>query len=585
MAGCGERKAPDPGRESAAIPDSFPRAQTLYIGGFQWGPATSFNPLAVTPAWPMTGNMNLVYEALFGYDLLDGSLRGIIGKEYSIRKGVMIVTLRENVRWHTGEPLTADDVVYTFNLHRKYSTTFSSAWNYITSVNLIDDSHVEFILNKENENPLVARDIIASVQILPRKIFEPLEKEAFEKAAAEGGTAPTNADVLEKIREFKNDFRPVGSGPYTLQNYNNERIVLKRVENYWGNSLYGGQPPAPLYIIHRAYESNDKFNLALEEGELDLSQTFCPKIWEKFGKGVGTWYDKEPYYIPGIIPALLMSVTKAPFNDVNFRRAVAHSIDYEKIRNEALYGYSPPLQPGLIVPFGTEKEFFSADDIAAFGKLYDPEKARRILKKAGYKWGPDGMLQLLNSKGEPITLYATCPRGWTDWEATIKIAVEGMRAIGINVREKFLDYSEWDESIKTGMFDFSMKTPLPEQSASLPWSRFEQVMSSKNLLPVGEVMYRNEGRYSNSRADSLLAVIPKISDQKRLKEAYREINRLFMNEMPIIPLMYRPWLFYQFSTKYWRNFPDEKNPYAPPQCLMVGAGVRGLWGITSAVRK
>lgn len=585
LIGCGNGKKGRQAADSTAAAESFPRAQTLYVGGFQWGPPSSFNPLAVTPAWPVTGNMNLIYEALFGYDLLDGSLKGIIGREYAIRDSVMTIELRDRARWQSGEPLTADDVVYSFTLHRKYATNFSTVWNFITGVNMLDDRRVEFSLSREHDNPLIVRDIIASVQILPRKVFEALEKEAFEKVAAEAGTAPTNADVLTKIREFKNDLKPVGSGPYTLETYTDDRIVLRRVEGYWGNDLYGGKPPAPLYIIHRAYESNDKFNRALREGDLDLSQTFCPSIWEKFGHGVGTWYDKEPYYIPGIIPALLMSVTKKPFNDVNFRRAAAHSIDYEKIRTEALFGYSPQLQPGLIVPFGTEKEFFSIDDAVSFGKLYDPDKARRILKKAGYRWGADGMLKLLNFKGEPVTLYATCPSGWTDWEATIKIAVAGMRAIGVNVQEKFLEYSEWDNSLKTGMFDFSMKTPLPEQTASLPWSRFEQVMSSQNLLPVGEVMYRNEGRYQNPRADKLLAAIPKISDPMKLKKAYREINQLFVSEMPIIPLMYRPWLFYQFNTKYWTNFPTEKNPYAPPQCLMVGAGVRALWGIVAAASR
>jgi peptide/nickel transport system substrate-binding protein len=49
--------------------------------------------------------------------------------------------------------------------------------------------------------------------------------------------------------------------------------------------------------------------------------------------------------------------------------------------------------------------------------------------------------------------------------------------------------------------------------------------------------------------------------------------------------MYRPWLFYQFSTKHWSNFPTEQNPYAAPQCLMVGAGVEALWGIVPAVKK
>jgi len=561
------------------INDPITREQTLYVGGFQWGPPASFNPLAISPAWPVTGNMNLIYEALFGYDQLDGTLKGILGESFNLEGTVLDVVLNKKASWDDGVAVTADDVVYSYELHKKYATHFSNTWNFITDIKKIDPQHIQFILSSENRNPLVLRDIIASVQVLPQHVFGPLEKKAFDEVAAEAGTAPSNADVLMKIREFKNDSLPVGSGPYTLRSYTDNDITLQRIDSYWGNVLHEDISPAPKFIIHRAFESNDKFNQALREGELDISQTFCPKIWEDTAYGVGTWYDHEPYYIPGIIPALLMSVTKKPFSDVAFRVACAHAIDYNKIRTQAMYGYSPELKPGLIVPFGSEKEFFSDEDAAKFGKLYDPKKAKALLKAAGYTWDKSGMLNLRNGKGEPLTFFASCPAGWTDWEATIKIAVEGMRAIGINVKEQFVEYPVWDSNLKNGLFDFTMKTPLPEQSPSLPWSRFDQVMSSHNLVPVGEVMYLNEGRYQNSTADSLLQLIPEHTATVEIKNAYRALNRLFMDEMPIIPLMYRPWFFYQFSTKYWSNFPTEKNPYAPPQCLMVGAGVRGLWGI------
>ncbi|MBN1760773.1 MAG: ABC transporter substrate-binding protein [Chitinispirillaceae bacterium] len=579
--GCGGGKKESSAQEGDRT--GYPRSQTLYVGGFQWGPPSSFNPLAITPAWPITGNVNLIYEALFGYDLLDGSLKGIIGTTCTIRDGRMEIAINDKARWHDGTALTADDVIYSFGLHRKYATTYSRAWNYFTDIKKIDDHRIEFLLNKDNDNPLIVRDIIASVQILPRAVMEVLEKEAFEKVAAEAGTAPSNADVLNKIREFKNDTKPLGSGPYTLEAYSDNQIVLKRVEKYWGNDLYGGKPAAPLFIIHHAYESNDKFNQALQQGDLDISQTFCPKIWDMFSSGVGTWYEKEPYYIPGIVPALLMSVTKKPFSDVNFRRAAARAIDYGKIRTEAMYGYSPQLRPGLIMPSGAEKEFFSEEDAASYGNLYNPDEAREILRKAGYTWGDDGMLKITNPRGEPVTLFATCPSGWTDWEATINIAVAGMRAIGINVEAKFVEYPVWDTNLKSGMFDFTMKTPFPEQAASLPWSRFDMVLSSRDLLPVGEVVYSNEGRYRNPQADRLLAEIPRTTDPAKVKQLYQELNRLFMAEMPIIPLMYRPWFFYQFSTNHWNNFPTAKNPYASPQCLMVGAGVKALWGISGSV--
>jgi peptide/nickel transport system substrate-binding protein len=95
-------------------------------------------------------------------------------------------------------------------------------------------------------------------------------------------------------------------------------------------------------------------------------------------------------------------------------------------------------------------------------------------------------------------------------------------------------------------------------------------------------MYENEGRYRNPVADSLLLAIPRIREEEEMIAAYRKLNRVFMKDMPVIPLMYRPWLFYQFSTKNWKGYPTAENPYAPPQCLMVAGGIYGLWGIEAA---
>jgi peptide/nickel transport system substrate-binding protein len=569
--GCGGNQ------RSAESVSAFPRSQTLYVGGFQWGPPTSFNPLHGSPAWPATGNINLVYESLFGYDLIDGTLEPIIGSEYSLEGHTLRVSLHQNAAWQDGTPLTAEDVVYTFELHKTYNTHLHSHWNYVSAVRAVDEHTVEFTLSEQNYNRLVVLDIIGSTPILPKKVFHPLETTGTEWLS--------NDEILATIREFKNDSTPLGSGPYTLHTYSDQKIVLERVDTYWGNeTLYEGRMPAPRYIVHMAYSGNDKFNLALQQGDLDISQTFCPQIWNKFDKGVGTWYDEEPYYVPGIIPALLMCLEKPPFDDIAFRRAAAHAIDYDKIKTIAVYGYTPELQPGFILPFGNEQRYFSRRDAREYGCGYAPATAKKILKEAGYRWGEDGLL--IDPEGTKIpTLYAQCPSGWTDWETTIKIAVAGMREIGIDVREKFVEYPIWDKNLKNGLFDFIMRTPHPEQSPSTPWARFEKVMSSRHYRPVGEVMYENEGRYRNPLADSLLLAIPRLEDEEALAEGYRALNRLFMQEMPVIPLMYRPWLFYQFSTKHWRGFPTADDPYAPPQCLMVAGGVSGLWGIEPAEGK
>lgn len=573
---CNKEKS-DNNKTNSSTPIS--REKTLFVSGFQWGPPASFNPLAITPAWPVTGNINLIYQALFGYDLLSGQIKPVIAKSYTLEGKILEIKLYEIAKWQNGEPLTSSDVVYSYNFHKKYNTNFSFGINnFFDEIKENGPHGVTITLSEKQFNPLVAYDIISTVQILPKKIFEQIERDAFEKVASETGATPENNDVLSAMRFFKNDTNPVGSGPYTLHSYTDNKIVLVRINSYWGNQLYQGKQPAPDFIVHASYSNNNEVDAAFRNGDLDISQTFLPEIWKHFSSGVGTWYDDKPYYIPGIIPALLMGLSRPPIKDVNFRRAIVHAIDYESIRNNAVYGYTPELKPGIILPFGAEKEFYSEKDEIEFGTLFDPAKAKQLLKKAGYSWDKDGWL--IDRSGKKIrTLYATCPIGWTDWESTIKIVVSGLRAIGIDAQEKFLEYEQWDRDLKNGMFDFTMKTPHPEQSYSLPWARFDKVMSSKDWKPVGEVMYQNEGRYKNPIADSLLEIIPKLTDPHKLKDAYSAINRLFMSEVPVIPLMYRPWLFYQFNTKFWKNFPTSKSPYANPQCLMVGAGIEALWGI------
>jgi peptide/nickel transport system substrate-binding protein len=104
-------------------------------------------------------------------------------------------------------------------------------------------------------------------------------------------------------------------------------------------------------------------------------------------------------------------------------------------------------------------------------------------------------------------------------------------------------------------------------------------MGSVALKPVGEDAFSNQGRFTNDAANKLLAKIPTITSEEELTNAYRELNKIFMETIPVLPVMYRPTQYYQFSTKHWTNFPTEENPYAPPQHLIVAAGVKALWEI------
>lgn len=564
----------------------FKRHETLYVGGFQWVAPFTFNPLSNYPAWPVTGNVNLMYECLFGYNMLTGELDPILGKNYSFDGNILSVELNEQAMWHDGTPVTADDVLFTFELHRKYATHLQTHWRYIDLMES-DGQYIRFRLNPRFLNPLVMKDILGTTQILPRLVFENLEKDARTIV----GDDPSL--ILAEMQKNLMTTDVQASGPYTIHSYSPQKIVLERVDTYWGNkAIYGDKKPAPRYIIHPIYKSNDKYNLALQLGTLDISQTFCTHIRSKFESGIGTWLTEPPFYIPGAITALFVNLgapvegftPNSVLKDPAFRRAVAMSIDYEKIREIAIEGYVPPMQPGFIIDDNVEKLYFNDDDAMQYGVQYDRDDARALLVSAGYSWDADGAL-LMPSGVKVQEMRIESPLGWSDWETAVKIAIDGMRRVGIPVREDFGDEGEYRKNLSYGYFDMIVHTPHPAQSASLPWSRFDATLASQDMAPIGMEVWSNQGRYYNPVVDSLLDLIPTLTDDAKREEAYHHLNRLFMIDLPVIPLMYRPSQYYQFSTKYWDNFPTDANPYAPPQLLMTAGGIKGLWGIHAKTQR
>ena len=554
-------------KEPVAVSDSeYPRNETLYIGGFDWAPPTTFNPLDYDPNFPIDGNVRVMYETLVTYNQLTGKLEPMLAESFSQNENSISVTLDSRAKWSDGKPVTVDDVIYSFRIDSLLPTPRHDNWNYISSITA--EGKVITFNFSENKNPLILLNAIAETSILPKAVFEPIVN------AAKSG----DGYDMAKVTEFKNDENPIVSGPYNLKTYSPDKIVLERNDNYWGNVKHDGKKPAPKYIIHSLYNGNNHFNSAMTRGNLDISSIFLPRIWEKAKDSIRAWSREEPFHQPGSITTLIVAHNNPPLNDVALRRAMMHSINFEKIKARAISNYTPAMQPGFILPFGAEAKYFNKEDAANYGYSYNTDKARAILSEAGYSWNDDGKLVDPN-KQIVRTFTIECPQGWTDWEDAIKVIAESFGEIGISAEQKFVDYGVWDKDLRVGTFDFSMKTQTAELSAATPWSRFDQVMGAVSFKPAGEDAFANQGRYQNKEADELLARIPAETDEGALIEDYRKLNKIFMETIPVMPVLYRPTQYYQFSTKHWTNFPTEENPYAPPQHLIVAAGVNALWQI------
>jgi len=574
LVSCEEKEA----KTAEAKTSGYPRSETLYLAGSQWGDPNTFNPL-VEPwlvAWPANDRFNLMYEPLTAYNSLTGKTEPILGTLVSYDAEKVVVDIQPEAKWSDGMPVTSKDVKFIYELGKRFPQAPTSyVGEFVSEIKVDTVNGVErmsFMVNKkERDNPLVILDQLQAIRIVPAHVFEKYLEDNNRDFAA--------------VKKIKCDENPVVSGPYTLAQYNNERIVLVRRDDYWGNKvLHDGELPVPKYIIHPIYKNNDHFAINLQKGALDASMNYIPRVNEKKKDGVNTWYDAPPYFVPGSMHFLYLNNTKAPLNDKKFRRAMAAAIDYDAISRLALSNYTPKMRPGLIMSEGLEKKFFNEEEVNKHSvPLGDKEYAKKLLEEAGYKAAFDDKGNLkysIGPHGDTLpTLLIKAPAGWSDWEAIVNLVVKHLRSVGIDVREGFVDGSQYWPALPSGEFDIIMRKPPVAVTASLPWNRFNAVMSARNWVAVGEgSMNENEGRYKNKRADELLDKIPLLlENEEALKAAYTELNNIFLDDQPVIPVCHLPEEYYQFSTKAWTGWPTEKNPFAPPQLPWVGSGINTLW--------
>jgi len=570
---------------------SLPRQETLYLSGQQNDAPGTFNPLAESwmTTWPVSGRFNLMYEPLLTYNSLTGEVESLLGSLVSKNNDSIVVDLNPAARWSDGEKVTSRDVKFIYTMGSINTSEQISAIHVdtIKSEPAGEVERIAFLVNKkQRNNPLSVMDLMQAIRIVPAHVFEPL----IEKLGSK-----------DEVKKLPMDKDPVVSGPYALRSADPNKIILERRDDYWGNAaLHEGKLPAPKYIVHPIYKNNEHNTIAMRSGNLDASQSYIPRINRKAGAGVHTWLDNPPYFLPGAMPMLIINTMKEPLNDKRFRRALATAIDYMALRKFAVSDYTDQIKPGLIMPTALEGKYISDEDLAKYGvKLTITDEKERVetvkqmLSEAGYKsvWNSDGTLDHMeNAKGEKIpTMYITSPNGWTDWEAMVTIAVEGMRKAGIDIREGFVDGGSYWPAMGLGNFDLIMHKPVADVTPSLPWSRFNEIMASRDWQPLGAWAGTNIGRYNQPgtegfrpEVDKLLNAIPLMKNADSIATAYRELNKIFMEDQPSIPLVYLPEQFYEFSDRVWTNWPTEKNPYAPAQLPWVASGTKTLWNLKLA---
>jgi peptide/nickel transport system substrate-binding protein len=483
-----------------------------------------------SPDTRLQASQGVIYEPMLIFNKATGKLVPWLATDYawSENNTVLTFTIRQGVKWSDGQPFTARDVVFTFDLLNKVPALLNNLGSVLTddveNYSAPDDFTVQFKFKAVHTEALY---VLANQLIVPEHIWKDIQDPAT----------------------FTNE-KPVGTGPFTeVTRFEDQIYIIEKNSYYWqeGKPYFQG-------LRFPAYPGNDQANMALANGELDWAGNFVPDADK-------TYVAKNPqnfhyYFLGGDAIMLYINPTLKPFDNPEIRKAVSMGIDRKMIVNVAMFDYVPPLDAtGLSDQYKIWKNPKTIE--AGVWTNYDVKKANTLLDAAGMKKGSDGIR--IGPDGKPMKYTLLVVNGWTDWISACQIIAQNMKDLGIAITLETPEQNAWQDEVFRGQHQWTIGW---SSGGATPYNFYRGQMSKTTVSPVGEPANENWNRYVNPEADKLLDEFARISDPARQKELMDQIQMIFVNDAPALPLFPGPdW--YEYVTTRFTGFPTKDNSYAP----------------------
>jgi len=443
----------------------------LTLPGDDWGFPS---PFAFYPRGPGYIRMSLLFDTLTWKD--EEGVIDWLAEEWSSSEDAKewTFTLRSDLTWHDGQPLTAKDVAFTYRYFTTHRAGIQWSWPLDKIADAVADGErrVTITLNEPIADPHAM--LFGSLPVIPEHIWK---------------------GVDEPVR-FTGDVAVVGSGPFTLVEYNKEEGRYR----YGANADYfNGRP----LVDRLTFIKVENEALALETGGVDAA-----RFWGKEIEAVRALQETGEYAsIEGPsfwVLQMIFNTQKEPFHQVEVRQAIAHAVNRVRIVDQVTHGGAIVANLGILSPF-TE---WANPDLPSYP--HEPERARDLLAEAGVS---DLELELLTTG---------------DYAREAELIEEDLEAVGIEVQVRTGDRTTVDGLLREGGFDLAINghggIANPAMLETPTW-------------PAGV--------YQNEIYDQLYAEQAQTLDPERRLELVWELQSIVAEELPVLTLWHpKMWTVY-----------------------------------------
>jgi peptide/nickel transport system substrate-binding protein len=471
-------------REAQAGPDG-----TLTV-------ALSDNPLTCDPI-NMASHDSMILSQCIWENLVEFDINGVLKPqlamalpEISPDKLVYAFELRDDVTFQNGQPLTSDDVKYSFEYmldpaHKAYRRPIFNRLSHVET----DGPHRLRVVLKEPYAPWLCF-LTKHMGIWPAGSRDQYGDDYFRLSPKGMGTGP---GIFEQWKP--DDF-----------------ISLVRNPNYWQKGKPGWErlvvKVVPEDATRVAYLLGGQADLIGAPPARDFSRLKTrPQIVGETRPTLGGW------------SVLMLNNARPPFDDINFRRALAHAVDRKTITEKIYYG----LVETSAIPAPASGWWFDSE--ADKSRAYDLDKARSYLKQSNY---PSGTSFDLMTSSVPYLL---------DAKDCVVFLQSEFAKLGIEVKLRLMDTAVVQAAMARGEYQAMFRNIMsPGEPTYMTMVNFtaNQFMSKVS-------------NYANPKVEELLRIVFAETDQEKLKPVYAELLRFLADESPYV------WIGFFNATNLWRT--------------------------------